>query len=132
MSDTLEKPKQRLDFEQFKSGVCYHLKVLGKPAFIVELLRSDTIRRYYDCKWYPEALYLLAMLDYVSRDVGVPLCTRYDDLRSLRLQEPLYPAGVLILCLVTGDSKVKERARQEAIPEFLRFNIIEGDILGPS
>lgn len=119
---------KRLDFELFKSNVCHRLKELGGKKFIVELLKSDDIGEYASRKWFPEALYLLAMLDYVSRMAGVPMCSRYNELRRSKLREPLYPAGVLVLCTVTGNDEAMEMARRKAIPEFLRFNIIESEV----
>ena len=49
-------------------------------------LESDEIRRLYNKQWYPEALYLLAMVDYLSRENGVPLCTKYSDIRNCKLK----------------------------------------------
>lgn len=57
---------KRLDFELFKSNVCHRLKELGDKAFIVKLLQEDAIGTYAARKWFPEALYLLAMLDYTQ------------------------------------------------------------------
>ena len=118
----------RSSFELYKSNVCHRLKAKGDVEFIIETLERDDISTYYQRKWYPESLYLLAMLDYLSRINDVPLCSKYDDLRRCRLQEPLYPAGVLASFTVTGDERVKERARREAIPEFMRFNIVESEV----
>lgn len=118
----------RIDFELFKSEVCHQLKELGDTEFIISLLESDAIRKYYDKQWYPEALYLLAMLDYVSRVNAVELCADYDDLRTKKLQEIIYPSGIITQVIVTGDETIKSKAINESIPEFLRFNIVEKDI----
>ena len=118
----------RSSFELFKSNVCHRLKTLGDMDFIIETLERDDISDYYRRKWYPESLYLLAMLDYISRVNDMPLCSEYDDLRRCRLQEPLYPAGVLASFAATKDERVKERAQKEAIPEFMRFNIVESEV----
>ena len=118
----------RIDFELFKSEVCHLLKELGDTEFIISLLESDTIRKYYDKQWYPEALYLLAMLDYVSRVNAVELCADYDDLRTKKLQEIIYPAGIITQAIVTGDETIKSKAIEESIAEFIRFNIVEKDI----
>ena len=120
--------KTRIDFELFKSEVCHQLKELGDTEFIISLLESDAIRKYYDKQWYPEALYLLAMLDYVSRVNAVELCVDYDDLRTKKLQEIIYPSGIITQAIVTGDETIKSKAINESIPEFLRFNIVEKDI----
>lgn len=120
---------QRCSFELFKSNVCHRLKERGDVDFIIDTLEKDEIRQYYDRAWYAESLYLLAMLDYVSRLNDIPLCARYEDLRACRLQEPVYPASVLMVAAVSSNSEeIKEQARRESIPEFSKFNIIECDI----
>lgn len=120
--------EKRSDFELFKSNACHRLKKLGDIEFIIELLEEDRIRKYYKKKWYPECLYLLAMLDYVSRENGVPICTQYEDLRSLKLKSVLFPAGVLVAAKVSKNEQEKQRSLREAIPEFMRFNIVESEI----
>ena len=59
---------KRSSFKNFKSTVCHRVKELGDLDFIADTLESQEIRTYYDRKWYPESLYLLAMLDYISRE----------------------------------------------------------------
>lgn len=120
--------KNRIDFDLFKSNVCHRLKELGNTEFLIDILESGIIRQYYDKQWYPEALYLLAMLDYLSRVNEVVLCTDYDDLRSKKLQETVFPSSVIAQALVTGDETIKSKAIEESIPEFIRFNIVEKDI----
>lgn len=58
----------------------------------------------------------------------MPLCTQYDDLRRLKLQDTLFPAGVLAMSEVAKDPQIKERSIEEAIPEFMRFNIVESSV----
>jgi len=120
--------EKRTDFELFKSNACHMLKELGDINFIIELLEQDYIRKYYKKKWYPESLYLLAMLDYISRENDIPLCTQYDDLRRVKLKTVLFPASVLVASKVSDSDDVIERAISEAIPEFAQFNIIESEI----
>lgn len=119
---------KRCKFELFKSNVCHELKSKGDIAFIIGTLESDNIRLYYERKWYPESFYLLAMLDYMSRINGIPLCNEYDDLRQQSLPETLYPSSIIAEAVVTGDFSVKQKAREEAIPEFLQFNIVENEV----
>lgn len=119
---------KRSDFELFKSNTCHKLKELGDIGFIIDLLEKDEIRKYYQKEWYCESLYLLAMLDYVSRENNVPLCTQYDDLRKLKLQNILFPAGVLAISEVTKNPQIKRQSIKEAIPEFMRFNIVESEV----
>lgn len=119
---------KRNDFELFKSNVCHKLKELGDIEFIIELLEEDHIRRYYQKKWYPESLYLLAMLDFISRENNIPLCTQYNDMRKLKLKNILFPSGISVAAKVTGNNELKNRSVSDAIPEFMRFNIVESDV----
>ena len=119
---------KRSSFENFKSTVCHRVKELGDIDFIANTLESREIRTYYDRKWYPESLYLLAMLDYISRENGIPLCDEYDDLRHCRLEKPIYPASVRAVSAASKNDEAMQRAAETAIPEFKRFNIIENDV----
>ena len=119
---------QRPDFELFKSNTCHRLKELGDTEFIIDTLESNLILTYYEQKRYPEALYLLAMVDYISRENAVPLCSEYDELRKQKLKETLYPRSVLAFCAAAKNNKAKEKAKRNAIPEFLRHNIVEGEV----
>lgn len=119
---------KRSSFENFKSAVCHRVKELGDIDFIIDTLESRDIRTYYERRWYPESLYLLAMLDYISRENDVPLCEEYDDLRRCKLEKAVYPAGVLAISAVSGSDTALKRAEKAAIPEFKRFNIIESEV----
>ena len=123
-----EEERRRPSFELFKSNTCHMVKDMGDIPFIIQLLETDQIRKLYEKKWYPEALYLLAMLDYLSRENQVPLCTNYNDIRTAKLQRPVYPSSVVILCRTLKSDAPKEECYRMAIPEFLRFNIVESDV----
>lgn len=120
--------ERRSDFETFRSNACHHVKDMGDLAYMMDLLESDEIRTLYNRRWYPEALYLLAMLDYLSRVNQIPLCTRYEDLRARKLQKPIYPAGVLMTGEVLKSDRPLRAAERAAIPEFRRFNIMESGV----
>ena len=130
IEDILEsaKTENRSAFETFKSNTCHHVKDMGDLDFIVDLLEKDEIRKLYRKKWYPEALYLLAMLDYLCRVNDLPICTKYEDIRSGRLSKPTFPAGVLLTCEVLKTEEPMRNAEKEAIPEFRRFNIMESEV----
>lgn len=120
--------RERISFELYKSNVCHSLKELGDIDFIIETLKSDEISKLYRRKWYPESLYLLAMLDYISRENNVPLCTKYESLRSVKLKEILYPSSVLAMAMVGDGEKLKKEALSNSIPEFVRHNIVENEV----
>ena len=126
----LESAKKdiRSSFEVFKSNTCHYVKDNGDLNFIEYILQSNEIRKLYNKHWYPEALYLLAMIDYLSRINEIPLCTRYNDLRMSKLEKPIYPVGVLLNCEVLHSEEPLRIAEENAIPEFKKYNIIESDI----
>ena len=130
VEEILESSRQeyRSSFETFKSNTCHHVKDMGDVDFMLDLLESDEIRMLYNKQWYPEALYLLAMLDYLSRENHIPICTKYDDIRARKLSKPIFPAGVLLTSEILGTDEPKRKAEREAIPEFKRFNIIESRV----
>lgn len=118
---------KRPSFENFKSEICHRIKHMGDIGFMIDVIESDSIRKYFDRGWHPESLYLLAMLDYLSRVNDIPICEDYDDLRERTLEKTIYPAGVIVRARVS-DNDVLKRAEKEAIPEFKRFNIIESEV----
>lgn len=120
--------KDDTSFEIFKSNVCHKLKRLGDINFLIDILQSRDIRKYYESQHFLEALYLLAMVDYLSRINDIPLCSDFDDLRRLKFQEPIFSESIIAASIVTKDDSWKKEAIQNAIPEFIRFNIVEGDI----
>ena len=118
----------RMDFELFKSNVCHYVNTVGDIEFMVDVIQADDIRNYFDKKWYRESLYLLGMLDYLSRVNNIPKCTNYDDIRNCKLEETVYPAGVVAMCSALKSDNPKEEAVKDAIPEFLKFNIVESEV----
>jgi len=127
--DRMEEPQEhRSTFDVFKSNVCHRVKDVGDIEFIIEVLESNIIRKYYEKKWFAESLYLLAMVDYLSRLNELPLSVEYNDLRSKKLAKPLYPMSVVLADAVLHTTTHATRSYEAAIPEFLRFNIVESEI----
>jgi transcriptional regulator with XRE-family HTH domain len=120
--------EHRPGFEWYKSQVCHLVKSMGDIDFLIDTLESGKIRELYNKGWYAESLYLLAMTDYLSRENELPLCAEYDDMRRARLQRTVYPAGVLGMCAAFKSDESKSESLREAIPEFLRHNIVEAEV----
>ena len=118
----------RTAFDVFKSNICHQVKDMGDLDFIIHVLESNQIRKYFDREWYPESLYLLAMVDYLSRENGLPLCREYRDIRARKLAEPLFPMSVIIADAVTKNGRWKDDSVRDAIPEFMCFNIVESEV----
>ena len=118
----------RMSFETFKSNICHRVKDNGDIAFIIDALESNEIRTLFDRKWYPEALYLLAMVDYLSRENDVPICTNYNDIRAAKLHTPIFPASVIVASAAMKSDQMRRESMAAAIPEFMRFNIVESEV----
>ena len=124
------KNDYRSEFETFKSNICHHLKDMGDINFLMDVLGTDQISVLYEKRWYPESFYLLALVDYLSKENDIPLCSKYDDIRSMKLKKTIYPLDVLLTCEVLKSDEPKKRADNEAIPEFRKYNIIESEVRG--
>jgi transcriptional regulator with XRE-family HTH domain len=118
----------RPDFSTYKSNICHMVKDMGDINFIIDVLESGKIRRFYQKRWYLESLYLLAMVDYLSRENDLPVCSEYDDIRAARFREPIYPEGVLMMSALLKSDKPKIESAREAIPEFMRAGIMESEV----
>jgi len=123
----ISQPK-RSSFEVFKSSICHFVKDKGDISFIIDTLSTDEVRTLYNRKWYPEAFYLLAMVDYLSHENEVPICTNYNDIRSQRLQELIYPASAVLSDMAMKTDKHTKECLENAIPEFLKYNIVENEV----
>ena len=123
-----EAMEHRPAFEIFKSNICHYVKDMGDIEFLIDVIKSDTILGYLDRRWYREAFYLLAMVDYLCRENGLPLHEDYAELRHMKLSDVVFPAGVLVLCAALKSDEPKEESLRVAIPEFLRHNIVESEV----
>ena len=120
--------ESRPAFETFKSNVCHEVKEKGDIDFIIDTLEQDNVSKYWDRRWYPEAYYTLAMLDYLSRLNALPLCQNYENIRRTSLKKPLFPRDIELAAKLHPSLDVKQQALEESIPEFARFNIVEKEI----
>lgn len=116
------------NFDIFRSNVCHLLHNRGDIEFINIIMSEGLVTQFLahgDIAW---GLYMLAMLDYVSRENDIPICKEYEPFRSIQLEELYIPFGIYLSKKLLGDSKIFDEAYKIAIPEFLRHNIMEGDV----
>jgi DNA-binding Xre family transcriptional regulator len=124
----VDSMEYRQSFETYKSNICHMVKDMGDMDFIIDTLESDKIRKLYQKRWYPESLYLLAMVDYLSRENDLPVCNEYNDIRSARLRETIYPSSIIAMSAFSHSDQPKQNSYTQAIPEFIRFNIVESEV----
>ena len=113
------------DFEVFKSNIKHEIKELGDYQFIIKVYLEERVENYWKSFKRAEALYLVATVDYLSRINDLPLANRYDEYRSFKLEDFLLPKDVAIDSIIHPNSNTKEAAIENAIPEFLKYNIVE-------
>jgi hypothetical protein len=68
------------------------------------------------------------MVDILCRLNDLPLPTKYDALRQMKLKSILYPADVVLLSKVQKSDLIKKESFDRSLPEFKRFNIVETSI----
>ena len=54
--------------------------------------------------------------------------TSYDHLRPLKVQEPLYPLSIRGFAGAAHSDEILKQSVRTAIPEFIRFNIVENEV----
>jgi len=123
----------RMEFELFKSEMCHRLKDLGDVDFVIKMVEEEWIDKYWEKKWYPESFYLLAMLDYLSSLYSVPKLEKYNEYRNYKLENIIYPRDILFLEKLMPEGQYKKSVLEECAnnpcsAEFLKYNIVEGDI----
>ena len=116
------------DFDNFRSNLCHYLKNIGDLDFIYSIIQSDVITLFYEKQMYEEAMYTLAALDYISKENKIPICTRYEHLRQLKFEGIIFPKQAEVVCRLMNDNSFKESLLNKANPEFLKYNIVEGDM----
>lgn len=123
-----ELSENRCAFETFKSAVCHEVKRHGDLNYLLNSIQKDIVNYYWNKQWYFEAFYTLAMLDYLCRVNGLPVCTDYDNIRNCSLKEPVYPRDVDFCASLSTALDSRNECEKQAIPEFKRFNIMECDV----
>lgn len=127
--DDMYKEQKPQTFTFFRCAECHKVKSMGQLGYIEDALINDRINSYYKQKDYPKALYVLSMLDYLSRINKLPLCKEYKFIRSKKLSKPLYANGIILSDILENSNKNRTRSEAAAIPEFKAHNIIEAEVL---
>ena len=111
-------------FEIFKSNTCHAVKEMGNKEFINEIVNKEYIEDYWDNKNRLCACYLLAMIDYLCRLENLPLIEKFDCIRGYRLPKLIYPYSFNF----ANNPNMIKKALAQAITEFYKHGIVEGDV----
>ena len=106
-------------FQSFRDNLHHQYVKWGSLQFLIHYLERNEVARLWKNGQSIRALYLLAMLDTICENEELPFAAEYDDLRSYSLEAPFF----------VGDSVFNiDLAKQNALPQFIKYNIIEGSI----
>lgn len=113
------------DFEVFKSEIAHAIKSKTQIEFLLEILQSDQIEKYWEHNQKVQALYLLSMVDYISRLNDIPVCAKYRNIRKARIEPMIIPLSFRLQAAARGAEVMDYK---NCIPEFLKHGIVEGDV----
>lgn len=114
------------DFEIFKSDLCQSIKKMNPVEAINQIKESGCIELLLNKNEDVKALYLVAMVNYLSNKYNLDM--NIHDYDNYTLEHMVYPRSVLFKCAIMKDDKYKQEAIKHAEKEFLQFNICEGEI----
>lgn len=114
--------------EHFKNEILHDIKRYGEMDFVNYVISKDLVFLLWNSQQHEEALYLLATIDYFSHKHSCLLCDSYKELRKQKLQDYIFPNSIIMMDKLQPSYGWKQKAIESAIPEFLRHNIVEGDI----
>lgn len=120
-----------MTFDLFRSEVCHMLREWGDVEFSEIVLVNNMIEHLWNKGWLAKSFYFLSILDYLADKYKIPYLEAYDNIRSKKLSEPLFPLDVILLDKLNGVQKQKaldECSKSEVGRYFVSHNIIERDI----
>lgn len=117
------KIQEGISWENFKSALQHELKEKGFQQFISDSVRYNVVEKLWQDNKKKECLYMVAMIDYLCRIHDLGMYSGYDQYRKYKLEKPLYPQDMRLAMLLGIDIP-----ESHSIPEFERFNFIEGEI----
>ncbi len=112
-----EKP---LRFAAFRKKMVSEIAHKGEEEFVLDTLRCEKVEDLYCKTQYPEALYLIGLLDYLAAKNDILRITRYDRYRAETMKGTIF--APMAKCMPPcADSVIMP----DAIPQLLKFNFIE-------
>lgn len=125
--------KGTLSYDEFRSELCHMYKTDGNVVFLMKVLKSDAVGKLWSNENYAYALYIVAMIDYISWKNKVPFYNGFNELRSYKLKNTLYPAEVIILDKISHSDVNRKAAYEECKNSecgkfFIKHNIVEINI----
>lgn len=105
------------DFQTFRNNLHHDIK-RNDLQTVLGIIEHEDVEYYHLHGDYIKMLYLVATVDYISKKYEIPLCDKYDEIRNMKLEEPFF----------VGDSAFLNKGVDSGIEEFVKYNIVEGDL----
>lgn len=128
LSESIDVELKRVEFDLFRSHIQHLVHEMKANDFLTYVDENKLIEKYFKNEWIEEALYLVAMTQYLCHLNKIRFNDRYKPFISFKLKEPLYPKSILLKSALTKDKSLLTRSFNESIEEFKNFNIVERDI----
>ena len=106
-------------FVFFRNSMLYYLDRLGEEGFIRFIMEKKLIDYMYSQDSYPEALYLIGLIDYLCDKNELPRITCYNLYRGETMEEPVFAQNGRV------NPIVDYACFKDVIPQILKFNFIE-------
>jgi hypothetical protein len=122
-----------LSYDIFRSEICHMYHFDGDSVFISKVMKTNLVMILWNKREYAKALYVLALIDYISWKNDVPLFDGYAHIRKCKLENILYPSEVILMDKIEHTHKNRDIAvatckQDECGVFFFRHNIIERSI----
>ena len=114
------------EFDLFKSNIAHELHARKDREFLKKYLLNDDIEDLFRDKKYKEAIYIVALIDYICQCHDLPIPTKYSDIRNYKLDS--YYVSESLYHLMETKQILFSTIYKESIPSFRDHNIIEAEI----
>lgn len=116
------------DAVSFISEISHELKRYGDEYVIDHILEKISIDTLIEMKKNYEAVFLIALLDYLCVMNNRPKLDQLNKYRNMKMNVPTYTEDVYLYEQVTQDFSRRKRILQTAIPEFMNRNIVINNV----
>lgn len=116
------------DYTNYTSELCHMLKRMGDLNFIREILDYVDIDQLLVLGRKKQALYTVAIIDYISKENAIPVKAELSKYRGMKMETLSFPAGVEMYTRIVRNDSLKEKTLHSAIQEFLIYNIVESSV----
>lgn len=120
--------RERVPFSNFRSEMCHKFKRNGDIKMLAYIRKGNYIPILWKLEWYPESLYLLAMLDEITEKNNAQICPDYDWYRKQKMKNLIIPPDIAMEVKLSGNENKLNFLKENADRYFMKYNILEGEL----